>query len=72
MVHTSRFEPSVIQQLRRLLDEAIRELPEADDRPDVKARMAEGLLRTAATGVTCERTLRSIAIEEGRAELTVA
>jgi hypothetical protein len=69
MVHVSRLEP---KQLRRLLDEAIRELPEAGDRPDVKARMAEGLLKTAASGVICEQTLRGIAIEEGRAELTAA
>ncbi len=72
MAHAGRLEPNVIQQLRRLLDEAMKELPEAGNRPDVKARMAEGLLRTAATGVTCERILRSIAIEEGRAELRAA
>ena len=69
MVHASRLEP---RQLRRLLDEAIRDLPEAGNRPDVKARMAEGLLKMAASGVTCEKTLRGIAIEEGRAELMAA
>lgn len=69
MVHASRLEP---RQLRRLLDEAIRELPEAGNRPDVKARMAEALLKMAASGVTCEKTLRGIAIEEGRVELMAA
>ena len=63
---TNRFDSEFVVMLRAVLDEAIDRISAENRTPATKAKMAERIVRTAASGVTDAGALVCVAVEEGR------
>jgi hypothetical protein len=61
-----RFDSELVELLRAVLDEAVDHICEENRTPATKAKMAERIVRTAASGVTDADALMCAAVEAGR------
>lgn len=62
----NKFDTEFVVMLRAVLDEAVDRISEENRTPATKAKMAERLVRTAASGVTDASELMRAAVQEGR------
>lgn len=60
------FDTEFVKMLRGVLDEAVDRISAENRTPATKAKMAERIVRTAASGVTDAGKLVWVAVEEGR------
>ena len=60
------FDTEFVKMLRGVLDEAVERITAENRTPATKAKMAERIVRTAASGVTDAGKLGWVAVEEGR------
>ena len=59
------FAPSQVAIVRLALDTAADQVPKASRTPATKAKMAQGIVRSAAEGVTDAQELVAVAVREG-------
>lgn len=62
----NRFDTEFVMMLRAVLDEAVERISVENRTPATKAKMAERIVRTAASGVTDVSELVCAAVEEGK------
>jgi len=60
------FDTEFVMMLRAVLDEAVNRISAENRTPATKAKMAERIVRTAASGVTDAGQLVGVAVEEGQ------
>jgi hypothetical protein len=62
----AEFEPTLVATMRWALDAAVDQLAERSRTPATKAKMAQGIVRSAAEGITDAPALVAVALEEAR------
>jgi len=71
MANAHQLDSETVASLRKTLEEAANELPNPSD-TSIKARMAECILKAAASGVTCPMMLKRAALEEATSQSAAA
>jgi hypothetical protein len=62
----AELEPTLVATMRWALDAAVDQLAERSRTPATKAKMAQGIVRSAAAGVRDVQALVAVALEEAR------
>ena len=62
----ANFSPELLTLMRSALDTAVHQIDCSHRTPATKAKMAQGIVRTASEGVTDLHVLMSAAVDEGR------